>query len=67
MSTVGPAENKTPTKTVSQTPTPATSSPRESSEDSYDVVSSGNVSEARTGESKNIKEGESDDGDSDWE
>jgi len=44
---------------------PVFSSPRESSEDSYDIVSSGNVSrsEGKTG----TKEDGAEDGDSDWE
>jgi hypothetical protein len=50
----------------SQVATSATTSPRLSSEDSYDLVSSGNVSNA--GEAKvRTKKGEDDDPDSDWE
>ncbi|KAK0504727.1 hypothetical protein EDD18DRAFT_1397845 [Armillaria luteobubalina] len=49
----------------SQTHTPATTSPRESSEESYDLLSSGNVSETKTGGKKAVDS--SDDGDSDWE
>lgn len=48
--------NDDPEKRPSQTTTPATSSPRESSEDSYDVVSE-----------QGKKVSGSDDGDSDWE
>ncbi|KAK0485838.1 hypothetical protein IW261DRAFT_1548860 [Armillaria novae-zelandiae] len=49
----------------SQTHTPATTSPRESSEESYDLLSSGNVSETKTSDKKAVDS--SDDGDSDWE
>lgn len=49
----------------SQTHTPATTSPRESSEESYDLLSSGNVSETKTSGKKAVDS--SDDGDSDWE
>ncbi|KAK0225956.1 hypothetical protein IW262DRAFT_1457205 [Armillaria fumosa] len=49
----------------SQTHTPATTSPRESSEESYDLLSSGNVSETKTSGRKAVDS--SDDGDSDWE
>ncbi|KAK0461222.1 uncharacterized protein EV420DRAFT_1530952 [Desarmillaria tabescens] len=49
----------------SQTHTPATTSPRESSEESYDLLSSGNASETKTSGKKAIDS--SDDGDSDWE
>ncbi|KAJ7091245.1 hypothetical protein C8R44DRAFT_835868 [Mycena epipterygia] len=52
----------------SETPTPANTSPRESSEESYDVVSSDNASAAGKGKREDKKSGESDDGgDSDWE
>ncbi|PBK91528.1 hypothetical protein ARMGADRAFT_1054209 [Armillaria gallica] len=49
----------------SQTHTPATTSPRESSEESYDLLSSGNVSETKTSGKKAVDSSE--DGDSDWE
>ncbi|KAK0195451.1 hypothetical protein F5146DRAFT_1025595 [Armillaria mellea] len=49
----------------SQTHTPATTSPRESSEESYDLLSSGNVSETKISGKKAVDS--SDDGDSDWE
>jgi hypothetical protein len=49
-----------------QAQTPVNTSPRESSEDSYDLVSSGNVS--ASGEEKaSKKNGDADDADSDWE
>ena len=52
-----------------QANTPANTSPRHSSEDSYDLVSSGNVS--GSGDGKDMKgkppTDDSDDGDSDWE
>jgi hypothetical protein len=52
--------------TSSQVPTPATTSPRLSSEDSYDLVSSGNAS--ATGEAKRTGGKSADsDADSDWE
>ncbi|EGN99850.1 hypothetical protein SERLA73DRAFT_180097 [Serpula lacrymans var. lacrymans S7.3] len=49
--------------------TPATLSPRESSEESYDLVSSGNVSVAGEGHETSKDEGDDDDADSDvdWE
>ncbi|KAJ7178330.1 hypothetical protein C8R43DRAFT_973001 [Mycena crocata] len=51
----------------SETPTPANTSPRESSEESYDLVSD-NASTAGKGKREDKKPGESDDGgDSDWE
>ncbi|KAL0573523.1 hypothetical protein V5O48_008428 [Marasmius crinis-equi] len=54
-----------------QANTPATTSPRHSSEESYDLVSSGNVSASGDGKKKNDKgepsKADSDDGDSDWE
>ncbi|KAJ7780517.1 hypothetical protein DFH07DRAFT_909944 [Mycena maculata] len=64
--------NITPEATLSappsETPTPANTSPRESSEESYDVVSSDNASAAGTSKPDGKKTGESDDGgDSDWE
>ena len=49
----------------SQVATSATTSPRLSSEDSYDLVSSENVSTA--GEKGRTKKGGDDDPDSDWE
>lgn len=50
----------------SQAATSATTSPRLSSEDSFDLVSSGNVS--NTGDTKApTKKGDDDDADSDWE
>lgn len=50
----------------SQVDTSATTSPRLSSEDSYDLVSSGSLS--NTGETKvRTKKGDDDDPDSDWE
>ncbi|TDL14482.1 hypothetical protein BD410DRAFT_859806 [Rickenella mellea] len=57
----GTAEHSAPS---SQAVTPATTSPRESSEGSYDVVSSGNVSSSPETISRAEKEG---DDDSDWE
>ncbi|KAJ7287806.1 hypothetical protein C8J57DRAFT_1117863 [Mycena rebaudengoi] len=52
----------------SETPTPANTSPRESSEESYDVVSSDNGSSSTKGKREPKKTGEPDDGDdSDWE
>jgi len=52
--------------TSSQVATPATTSPRLSSEDSYDLVSSGNAS--ATGEAKPTGgKGDDNDADSDWE
>ncbi|KAG7446238.1 uncharacterized protein BT62DRAFT_105831 [Guyanagaster necrorhizus] len=49
----------------SRTHTPATMSPRESSEESYDLLSSGNVSETKISGKKAVDS--SDDGESDWE
>lgn len=49
-----------------QTDASATTSPRLSSEDSYDLVSSANVSTAGEVRSRG-KKGEDDDPDSDWE
>lgn len=49
----------------SQAVTPATTSPRLSSEDSYDLVSSGNASTA--GEAPAGQKGDENDADSDWE
>jgi hypothetical protein len=58
---------KKPSAPSSQAAESTTTSPRLSSEDSYDLVSSGNVSTAG-GETKvRTKKGEDDDPDSDWE
>ncbi|KAF8210423.1 hypothetical protein K438DRAFT_1711125 [Mycena galopus ATCC 62051] len=63
-----PAPSQTLSAPPSETPTPATTSPRESSEESYDVVSSDTGTAAVKGKREDRKEGESDDGgDSDWE
>ncbi|KAJ7901981.1 hypothetical protein B0H14DRAFT_3852028 [Mycena olivaceomarginata] len=62
----GPEVSQTLSAPPSEIPTPATTSPRESSEESYDVVSSDNGTAAAVEGHK--KAGESDDGaDSDWE
>jgi hypothetical protein len=54
--------------TSSQVATPATTSPRLSSEDSYDLVSSGNASLSATGEAKQTgMKGVDSDADSNWE
>jgi hypothetical protein len=67
--TLGIAKPGRPTKKASapssQVATSATTSPRLSSEDSYDLVSSENVSTA--GEKGRTKKGGDDDPDSDWE
>ncbi|KAJ6594044.1 hypothetical protein B0H19DRAFT_1093499 [Mycena capillaripes] len=60
------ASSQTLSVPPSETPTPATMSPRESSEESYDVVSSENAAPAK-GKREDKKESESDGGDSDWE
>ncbi|KAF7361772.1 hypothetical protein MVEN_00521400 [Mycena venus] len=66
--TSAPEPSQTPSAPASETPTPATTSPRESSEESYDVVSSDNGATAAKGKREDKKAGESDDGgDSDWE
>ncbi|KAK7005638.1 carbamoyl-phosphate synthase [Favolaschia claudopus] len=69
-SSSAPEPSQTLSAPPSETPTPATTSPRESSEESYDVVSSDNgaAAAAAAGKRGDKKTGESDDGgDSDWE
>ncbi|KAJ6499157.1 hypothetical protein C8R45DRAFT_981370 [Mycena sanguinolenta] len=66
--TSGPEISQTLSAPPSETPTPATTSPRESSEESYDVVSSDTGTAAAGHKREDKKTGESDDGgDSDWE
>jgi hypothetical protein len=65
-SALTPSDPEKPSSPSSTPHTPALASPRLSSEDSYDLVSSGNVSTSGDGHLTNNKP-DTDDPDSDWE
>jgi hypothetical protein len=60
-------DSERPSAPSSQAHTPANTSPRESSEDSYDLISSGNMSASGEEKAPGKRSDDVEDGDSDWE